>query len=371
MSGETTILIEQQKIVGDDRQHYLVVTDGPRRGMRVEIRPGTVMIGRSEEADLDLGDRTVSSKHCDLIRIGEFVMVRDLGSTNGTFIDGIQVRDTQDFPVGSALQVGATKLYHEYRSQSEIEEQNQLTKDIGKAASYVRSLLPSPIHEKNLATQWRFIPSAELSGDAFGYHWIDPDHFAIYLVDVCGHGAGSSLHAVSVINSLRQRALAEIDFRNPSEVLRALNEVYPMEEYAGMYFTIWYGVYAPEERRLTYASAGHPPALLLHGESSDHAHDGTGIGLAEGLVFEEKSRVIEPDSRLYVFSDGAFEILTLDGREWTLDEFLLLLKQVDAPYRDAPKRVEDAIRAVMRSKDFEDDFSLMAIEFLRTADVTH
>jgi hypothetical protein len=37
------------------------------------------------------------------------------------------------------------------------------------------------------SVDWRYVPSAALGGDAFGYGFIDPDHFALYLLDVCGH----------------------------------------------------------------------------------------------------------------------------------------------------------------------------------------
>ena len=39
-----------------------------------------------------------------------------------------------------------------------------------------------------MRTAWRFQPSTQLGGDAFGYHWLDEQRLAIYLLDVCGHG---------------------------------------------------------------------------------------------------------------------------------------------------------------------------------------
>ncbi|MFM9025438.1 MAG: response regulator, partial [Planctomycetaceae bacterium] len=52
-----------------------------------------------------------------------------------------------------------------------------LADDITTAARYVRSLLPPPLVEGPIRADWRFIPSASLGGDAFGYHALDPDHF--------------------------------------------------------------------------------------------------------------------------------------------------------------------------------------------------
>ena len=105
-------------------------------------------------------------------------------------------------------------------------------------------------------------PSTELGGDSFGYHWIDADHFAIYLLDVCGHGVGAALLSVAAINVLKTGALPDVDFRDPGQLLTALNEAFLMERQNDMYFTVWYGVWRPATRTLRFATAGHPPALL-------------------------------------------------------------------------------------------------------------
>ena len=88
-----------------------------------------------------------------------------------------------------------------------------------------------------------FVPSTQLGGDMFGYHWLDPDHAAIYLLDVSGHGVGSSLLAVSASNMLTYRSLPNTDFHDPGQVLTRLNELFQMDRQDDKYFTIWYGIY--------------------------------------------------------------------------------------------------------------------------------
>src|SRR5262249_16952829 len=105
------------------------------------------------------------------------------------------------------------------------ESQRHLAEEIAQAARYVQSLLPEKI-KGEVQTDWRFVPSTQLGGDMFGYHWLDPDHLAIYLLDVSGHGVGSSLLAVSAINVLAAQSLPNTDFRNPAAVLKALNETF-------------------------------------------------------------------------------------------------------------------------------------------------
>lgn len=139
----------------------------------------------------------------------------------------------------------------------------KLNSELAEAADYVKFLLPQPITDGPVIADWRFVPSTTLGGDSFGYHWLDEDSFAIYLIDVCGHGVGAALHSVSVLNVLRSRNLPNVDFGIPEQVLASLDAVFPMEDHRDMYFTMWYGVYRLSSRILTYASGGHPPALLI------------------------------------------------------------------------------------------------------------
>ena len=103
--------------------------------------------------------------------------------------------------------------------QALLESQHRLANEMEQAAHYVRSLLPDKLKKGDIRTDWRFVPSAELGGDSFGYHWLDDDHFAFYLLDVSGHGVGSALLSVSAMNALRSQALPQTDFRVPGQVL--------------------------------------------------------------------------------------------------------------------------------------------------------
>src|SRR3954469_19814351 len=145
------------------------------------------------------------------------------------------------------------------------ESQRRMAKDVAEAAKYVQSLLPEKLRKGAILADWRFIPSADLGGDTFGYDWLDDEHFAFYLLDVSGHGVGAALLSVSALNALRSQSLPQTDFRNPGQVLTALNKAFPMEQQNGLFFTIWYGIYHRPSRRLDYPGGGPPPALRLPG----------------------------------------------------------------------------------------------------------
>ena len=238
-----------------------------------------------------------------------------------------------------------------------IASQMTLTRELNGAAQYVRSLLPGRL-EGEIRTRWVFEPCSKLGGDSFGYEWIDPDHFAIYLLDVAGHGVGSALLSVSVANVLRSRSLPYTNFRDPSSVLGGLNEAFPMESQDGKYFTIWYGVFDRNNRNLAYASAGHPPAYLINdtGESSELGTSNFGIGMVDETTFESASVALGRSSRLYVFSDGAYEVRKPDGAMMHRRQLLSYLDTCPDP--------EDVRRFVLeigQTRSLADDLSILEV----------
>jgi sigma-B regulation protein RsbU (phosphoserine phosphatase) len=55
-----------------------------------------------------------------------------------------------------------------------MESQKKLEEELREAAQYVRTLLPCPM-DSPVRSRWTFLPSAQLGGDSFGYHWLDED----------------------------------------------------------------------------------------------------------------------------------------------------------------------------------------------------
>lgn len=229
--------------------------------------------------------------------------------------------------IGAALEKKRLRDTEQLHVRTIEETQARLQAELTEAENYVRSILPPPLTSGRVLTDWRLIPSTELGGDSFGYHWIDDDHLALYLLDVCGHGVGAALLSVTAINVLRNAALPGVDFRDPGAMLTALNEAFLMEKQNDMYFTIWYGVWRPSTRTLRFSTAGHPPALLAtpRADSSRQIEllrgPGMILGGMSGINYKTLERVIPGPASLYVVSDGTFEINRQDGTMWPFEEF--------------------------------------------------
>ncbi len=258
------------------------------------------------------------------------------------------------------------KAFHDQEQKylHQIEEtQRHLKSELDEAAKYVRSIFPAPTEEP-FRIDWSYAPSMELGGDAFGFHWIDAEHLAIYLLDVCGHGVGASLLSVSAINVLRSGSLPNTNFRDPAHVLAALNEAFPMEQQNNMYFTIWYGVYHRSTRSLRHASGGHPPALLLtaEGAMSELRAPGMLIGAMPGMTYASETIKVAPGSRLLVLCDGTYEIKRADGSMIDWEDFTAFMRE-HGTERDGLEKLLAWVRELRGGGALEDDFSILRIAF--------
>jgi len=179
------------------------------------------------------------------------------------------------------------------------------------------------------------------------------------------------LHSISAINVLRSYNLPRADFRDPASVLKELNAIFQMEDHNNMFMTMWYGVYDKETKQIQYASGGHPPAILITGPSADKSKiyelktPGIVIGAFPDSEFVNATCQVEEFNRLFVFSDGVFEITRLDDSVMTFTEFEDLL------FKSPPKEefelgdLLDYLQKVQGKEVFVDDFSLLQISFER------
>jgi serine phosphatase RsbU (regulator of sigma subunit) len=350
-----------------ERAHYLVVIEGSSKGLRIPISAAPVTLGRSAPADVVLADPRISRRHCTITLSQGKITVTDLESSNGTFVDGERVKGFLVLAVGAHLQVGSHVLEHEWRNRKEVEESQELDRDLERASQYIQALLPPPLAEGPIRSDWVLVPCARLGGDAFGYRFLDSNHFVMYLIDVSGHGTGAAMHAVSIMNVLRQSALPDTDFLDPSSVLAKLNAAFRMSAHGDMYLTLWYGVYDVQTRRLVYASAGHHAAYLVEKDRDSAIPLKTKnpvIGAAEGISFVSDSTIVSPGSMLYVFSDGVYEIITKEGRDWQLEDFVAFLLLPPQPGMDESQRLLKIVRDRAKNAALDDDFTLMAFTFM-------
>jgi pSer/pThr/pTyr-binding forkhead associated (FHA) protein len=86
----------------------LVITQGPREGQEIPLGSGPITIGRSADSSLVFRDDYTSTHHARLLQWNEEWMIQDLGSTNGTFLDGKRIGSPTQVPLHTPIKVGQT-----------------------------------------------------------------------------------------------------------------------------------------------------------------------------------------------------------------------------------------------------------------------
>lgn len=240
----------------------------------------------------------------------------------------------------------------------------KIDKELSIASDYFKSLLPVEIDNDYLKVNWKYVPTLQLGGDAFGYYFLN-DHFVFYLFDVCGHGVASALYSINVLSNLKNRYLPDTDFTNPENVFNSLNKYYQMNEHHGFYFTIWYGAYNFKTRELKYAAAGHHPAVLFDSLDNTELVNSPNfiIGGKKNYNFVSKSMLLNKNSDLYIFSDGTFEFKISNGDNWSINDlskFLLARKDLES------SELNEVYKFAISNNQAEiqkDDFSILKIHF--------
>ena len=85
----------------------LRVVDGPDRGLEIDLPAAGVVIGTEKTCDVVVKDAFVSRRHCSIAPVANGFQITDLGSRNGTVIDGVAVGKVVA-PPGVALRIGKT-----------------------------------------------------------------------------------------------------------------------------------------------------------------------------------------------------------------------------------------------------------------------
>src|SRR5437660_12585414 len=93
----------------------LSLSDGPSLLLDKPI----LLVGRHEECDIQLNSKKISRKHCLIAQVGETLLVRDLGSTNGIRVNGVRVDD-------GALKTGDELVIGNFRYQIHVDQRREV-----------------------------------------------------------------------------------------------------------------------------------------------------------------------------------------------------------------------------------------------------
>jgi predicted component of type VI protein secretion system len=164
----------------------VVVAGATTQASEFALRLPTV-VGRSRTADLPLANPLVSRKHCEIFEADGQLMVRDLGSLNGTFIGKTRIEEPSAMPPGTLLTIGAVTFRAEYAGANGVAKPAAPSAAPAKAAAQI----DSDVETIDVDDLESLEPLAEPAGDdgEFSLSWLEEDSSAPLTDSIGGNGA--------------------------------------------------------------------------------------------------------------------------------------------------------------------------------------
>jgi hypothetical protein len=88
----------------------MTITNGPTAGTRADLSTGMIMIGRGSDCQLVLEDDYVSTRHARVVTGDSGLYIEDLGSTNGTYVNGMRITAPTTITLQDTVRIGKTVL---------------------------------------------------------------------------------------------------------------------------------------------------------------------------------------------------------------------------------------------------------------------
>jgi serine phosphatase RsbU (regulator of sigma subunit) len=249
---------------------------------------------------------------------------------------------------------------------NELEKANAyIEKERDVIANIQRNLLPKSLPEIpgfNFFSEYK--PTSKAGGDYYDFIQIDDQHLGIMVSDVSGHGTPAA-----VIMAMTRIALNThlIKIRSPKAVLEKLNKILCENINTGDFITAFYAVIHTPTRVMTYASAGHNPALLYNPDEKtvdelkvDH---GFPLMIKPNNRIEEKSIQLSVSSKLIMYTDGLTEAGNISGELFGVENLKTSIIESGGS-EDADKMGSELIASVEKFTNnipFKDDYTLLVI----------
>jgi len=298
----------------------------------------------------------------------EFYLPRKDGQKIPVIFSGraIQGPDGRDYGLIIVTDISEQKRIEEQLRKSNAlleERQRQIEADLSIAARVQQSLAPHSLISKDLAVEAYYSPAHKIGGD-FGVVLLQGDELLNVIVcDVSGHGVGSALMAGRIysetLHALERRTA-------PVALLQRLHEfVTDRLAQDDFYFTMAAARFRQCGRRMSFAAAGHPPAMLVsNGSLRLLSSRNTILGRLREMAPSASAEEIElePGDRLVLYTDGLTEVFDSYGKMLGIDGLQELIRQ--SGMRPLPEMKQAILNGVNAwgHEPLADDVSLVIVE---------
>lgn len=249
-----------------------------------------------------------------------------------------------------------------------IRDNERLQQELEIGARIQRSFLPDleegcqvEVVPGQLVLAPVFRAARELSGDFYDFFPVDPDRLGIIIGDVAGKGLSAGLMMARI--QVLVRALGPV-CSTPGECLAIVNRILCEDNRESIFATAIYLVYDRRHRRLTYASAGHLPPILVGSEVRMLPQaQGIILGVLDDPEFADLECKLGAGEVLVLYTDGATEAMDAEGELFGEARLLDAVRGLTAA-RACVGAIQEALLAFTGGQPLGDDLTLVALESL-------
>jgi serine phosphatase RsbU (regulator of sigma subunit) len=261
---------------------------------------------------------------------------------------------------------------------AELREKNrELMEELTMAREIQQALLPHhypqfSAHQNALRFAHCYRPAASLSGDFFNVLRLSDDQAGVLICDVMGHGVRAALIGTLARGLVDQFMPAAT---RPGEFLSALNrELADTFKKGGIdaFATAFYFVADLAERRITYANAGHPNALILRRDQGSvdwlrvNGQHKPPLGLLDGTEYPSFESSLSARDSIVLFTDGLFEAENSTGERFGRQRLLEAVgRRMEVPCELLLDELVHETQEFAGREDFLDDVCLVGMDVVK------
>jgi len=264
-----------------------------------------------------------------------------------------------------------TDISEQVRAEQELRSANvalqkrqmEIDEDLRLAARVQNSLAPRSLVWDTMSVDAFYHPVHSIGGDFALVNSTDHEHLSLLVCDVSGHGIGSALVANRIYSETTTHLRSGMPFL---DMFGELNR-FLIEDIAGsgMFVTLAAARIDVDRRRMVFAGAGHPPAMvarrgqnpvLLESRSMILGALPDAVDLTTSLEVQ-----LEPDDRILLYTDGITEVFNSRGEMLGVAGVQEIVRQTSSlPAREMKQGILDRV-AAWREGPPTDDVSLMLV----------
>lgn len=209
------------------------------------------------------------------------------------------------------------------------------------------------------------IPAKEMCGDLYDF-FVRNDQLYFCIGDVTGKGVPAALFMTVTKNLFRAYASNE---STPDHIVSQMNHNLTEDNKSHMFVTLFVGILDLSSGLLRYCNAGHEDPIIVNRETRLLPINRIfPVGAVDGTPYQTQAIVMEPQTTIFLYTDGVTEAMTADkkmfGRQQILDEINRAIQARQVAPKALIERMTAAVQAFVGDTEQSDDLTMLAINYL-------